>query len=169
MLDREFLDAHLPLEVALPLARKLTGLAFYPDREYRWLARGLQWIQDFVENDRHWWAKEPGRNPEPSFEFKWEINCSGLEYKSSGHYLTSEGWCLGTTCWFGRVEMGWRENVGATTPTLAMLRTMIVMCLAKESRKLPEAERPNMVDLIIQARREWWEQVKQEEACTRGS
>lgn len=155
MLTREQFDELLPDNVT---TRTWTSIiagwdattTTYP----RILADGLRLMADQTEKDRFAildanekldWKKpdhplyDPGGNV-------WPISMHGLSYKDSGRYLTAEGWCLGETCWYVCVEMGWRIYCGAETPELAVMRGMIVMQLAFNLRELAPKIRPHPYD-----------------------
>lgn len=52
----------------------------------------------------------------------------GPLYKPSHHYLTAEGYPLGTVCWYVHVErFGWQRCICAETPMLAICRAALAV------------------------------------------
>lgn len=133
MLTREILDELMPhrrpLQDAVGL---LTGGKVEMDNI---LESGLQWMQDFTERQHLGRFNLPRRSVTPN-GFAYPITAGGLLYKHSGQYLTQEGWRLGDTCWFVVVESGYREHVTGETPTLALLRAIVVMVVMEKMQQV---------------------------------
>lgn len=79
----------------------------------------------------------------------WEIHSISLEYKSSGQYLTDEGWPLGTECWFVRICEGANHCICAETPLLAAWRGLVYCMIYKKWRSFPPPERPRKSDMVM--------------------
>jgi hypothetical protein len=63
--------------------------------------------------------------------FAWQ----GPLFKPEHHYLTREGYPLGTTCWFVRIECdGYIKNVCADTPALAICRAALDVSLREPAK-----------------------------------
>ena len=59
----------------------------------------------------------------------------GPLYKPSHHYLTHEGYPLGTVCWYVHAErFGWRRSICADTPMLAICRAALAVQSAEAMR-----------------------------------
>lgn len=143
MITREGLDAALP---DTPQVWKLASrLAFQGDKldQANILPAGLRWLAEFTEGDRFSHAPE-GWDWGDTW---WNIEIDGLNYKSRSHYLTAEGWPLQTTCWYVRVECGWREFVAAEIPELAVVRALIVVALAAKRRLITSKDRLPILEM----------------------
>jgi hypothetical protein len=63
--------------------------------------------------------------------FAWQ----GPLFKPEHHYLTREGYPLGTTCWFVRIEHdGYIKGVCADTPELAICRAALEVSLRNPAK-----------------------------------
>ena len=151
ILRRDFLDTVLPDdEITRRLAERLSGLDLSEDL----LGRGLRWMAKVQEDDR--FTGFTGTTD--PLETWWTLNTSGLTYKGSESYLTSEGWPLGTCCWCVQVECGSRTAICAETPELAVLRTIIVIHTILQGRAMPRPQRERL-DVMLTAARQSAEQA----------
>lgn len=135
-LNKQFWDRHLPdSPETIRRAEALTGLDLSKDL----LGVGLRWLADQTEieakprwgDDTPEWHKPGG---EDVLGPDWSISASGLSYKPWSNYLTLEGYPTGTTCWYVRIDAGWREMVCGETPELALVRGLIVFATAQKQR-----------------------------------
>lgn len=147
MITREELDQHLPAGMRLAdVANRIIGLP-YPDIEL-----SLQWLSRITEEDafsslsskRPPWAKSPGA----SWGHWPELRMDGLQYKYSSHYMTSEGWPSGTTCWFVRIELGMFYIAAAEAPLTAVQRAVVLVHLLLRQREIEPRLRPDIWDMV---------------------
>jgi hypothetical protein len=142
MITREWLDEHLPADRALDLAETAA-----PDFRTMLVGKGLsdalRWLAALHEADRvprpKWKDYDPEKGVHP--ETAWPIRIGGLGYKGNDSYLTAEGWPLGTTCWYVKVECGWREYIAAEEPEIAALRGVFYAAVTREWRDTHPDER----------------------------
>lgn len=135
-LDKEFWDTHLPdSPETIRRAEALTGLDLSNDL----LGVGLRWLAE--QTEREWMPRWGDEAPEwkrpgsPHFgDYDNSISASGLSYKQWSHYLTLEGYPTGTTCWYVRIDAGWRQMVCGETPELALIRALIVFATLQKQR-----------------------------------
>lgn len=147
MLTREILDELMPDDE--PLKAAVDKLTDYSINWENIVGSGLLWIQDFTERQRLGRFDLPRRSATLS-SFAYPITAGGLLYKHSGQCMTQLNWRLGETCWFVTVESGYREHITGETPTLALLRAIVVMTVME---KMQQTEIKN-ADLCEEIRKE---------------
>ena len=158
MLGREFMDATIPdTDEMWALASRITGIDL--SCGYRaavaWrVHEGLEWLAQATEEDcyarfKFDWQEQDHPLYSPS-TITWARRAWGLEYKPRDNYLTNEGWGIGTTCWFVRIECGSRWCICAETQHLAVLRGIIVMHALALDRATAPKLRKSMYEVIKQ-------------------
>lgn len=124
MINREQLDRLMPWGHDLRrTANRLTGIATY---ENFFVEESLNWIATFSEENG------PGQRAIPRFPGRWIRIDGGLTYKTSGMYMTHEGWPQGTTCWFAVVECGFRWYVAGDAVGVAVLRIVVFLAVLRK-------------------------------------
>lgn len=161
MFTREMFDTILPPGELLEAAVKRSLIECFdvPETSLSDLAWLLTVMERFYE--RHAAYSPTKTEPwqklhSPEFENDWthSISFRGLDYKPRSNYMTLEGWPTGTTCWFITVEYGWREQVTAPTPQLAVFRAIVVMCAAFRVRKTAPSKRRDVIEIMKQIMQE---------------
>lgn len=122
MITRDWLDRILP-----PCAQLRDAAARITGDSGCGLSDGLLWMAQATEKD---FFPRPAWKADGLSEDAWPVRFNGLQYKDRGQYLTNQGWPLSTTCWFVTLECGWRDQVCAEDPELAVVRAVFMMDVA---------------------------------------
>ena len=143
MLNRNFLDKFLPEEQkTIDLARQALGDEVSVERVLEEL-RKLQ-ADDYLSND-------PRPYPQRGYgraRFQWpNFRFEGFSFKPEDHYLTIQGWPLGTECWFVRYNFGYTFFVTANTQIFAVSRAIV---LARLGFKLRSQFRNDILEFIAE-------------------
>lgn len=93
-------------------------------------------------------ARVPAWARERAFRDLYPISIGGLTYKPTTNYLTAEGYPLGTTCWYCRVDCGPRYIAAHEDPEQAVLRTVLLALALFERRKKAPEERDKLQDIL---------------------
>ena len=144
-LDRKFWDEHVPKDDLNAAVRVMgiCGLAASLGLDVR-----LEWLADanepyFAPKIEWYEALQPWERAR-SGGLPRAISHRGLEYKDEAHYLTAEGWPLGTRCWYFCIDCGYRLFTCAETPELATMRAIIVVDACRRWRATEPAARKNI-------------------------
>ena len=146
MFNREFWDRELPdgadlwAAVDRIMRRRVTESVILP--------AGLAWLAEVHESDH--FPRPAWRSEIPIVhESAWSIRPHGLNYKGSDSYMTAEGWCLGSTCWYVTVECGFRDHVIAETPELCMRRAIVFVAATRKWRDTHPKRRSSLHEFVI--------------------
>jgi len=162
MFTREVLDSVLPPGDALNAAvRRSLFECFNVDTPYAIIDLEflLAAMAGFVEMHAGFRKQEEQpwqvlHSPEYEYDWSYTITVRGVDYKPRSNYLTLEGWPTGTTCWFVTVDYGWRENITAPGPLLAVLRAIIVLCAVVRTSKTAPSKRREVLEVMKQIMQE---------------
>lgn len=152
---REFWEQHFPDEYkCMRLAERLIDRTIMQDP----IKEGLAYMVALEKADRFSGFSGPDtpswrdvNNPDHAHADWWTYRISTcLDHKGEDNYMTSDGWPLGTECWFCTIELGWRIHTCSETPEMAVYRALILSTVALHHRALHPKRRPHLEDLMAQ-------------------
>lgn len=156
MMYREFWEEHYGDEnKCRVLAERLTGL----DLSAHQIMRGLTYMIELQSADRFsGFSDRPGtpswrqrNSPDYCYGDWWEYRITTcLNFKPTDNYMTSEGWPLGTECWYSTIELGWRTHTCSETAEMAIYRALILSHTALQHRAMHPKTRPGIEEMMAQ-------------------
>ena len=160
MMYREFWETHFPDEYkCMRLAEKLCDIVIMHDPiklgiEHMIAVQKADRFSGFSSSDPSAPAWRDINNPDYAYTDWWHYRITTcLHFKPTDNYMTTEGWPLGTECWYTTVELGWRIHTCSETPEMAIYRALILSHVALKHRAMHPKKRPHLEDMMADVSR----------------
>jgi len=151
---REFWEEHFPDEYkCMRLAERLIDRTIMQDP----IKEGLAYMIALQKSDRFSGYSGPDvpswrdvNNPDHAHADWWHYRITTcLHFKPEDNYMTTEGWPLGTECWYTTIELGWRNHTCSNTPEMAIYRALILSHVALQHRAMHPKKRPTLYQMMV--------------------
>lgn len=151
---REFWEEHFPDEYkCMRLAERLIDRTIMQDP----IKEGLAYMIELQKADRFSGYSGPDvppwrdvNNPDHAHADWWHYRITTcLYFKPEDNYMTTEGWPLGTECWYTTIELGWRNHTCSNTPEMAIYRALILSHVALQHRAMHPKKRPTLYQMMV--------------------